>query len=205
MGEIIKAYKGFNKDMTCRGFQYEEGKEYEAEIAKACDTGFHACEYPLDVFRHYEPAKSIFHEVELSGDFDKQSDKIAATKIKIGASVNIAGLVKAAIEYTNAKIKNNKTSDKNYGASSNTGYRGIAEAGHPNSVAIAWGTESKAKGVIGSFLVLAEWKAKGNDYWKEESWDFVGSQMVRVDGEHIKEYTLYWLQDGKVTEWKEEE
>lgn len=49
MAEIIKSYKGFNKDMTCRGFQYEEGKEYEEETADACHSGFHACEYPLDV------------------------------------------------------------------------------------------------------------------------------------------------------------
>ena len=54
--EVIKSFKGFNKDMTCRGFQYEEGKEYETDKAKACNSGFHACEYPLDVLGYYNPA-----------------------------------------------------------------------------------------------------------------------------------------------------
>lgn len=65
MGEKIKAYKGFNKDLQCRGFQYEIGKEYEEETANLCHAGFHACEYPLDVFGYYSPADSRFCEVEL--------------------------------------------------------------------------------------------------------------------------------------------
>lgn len=105
MSDIITSYKGFNKDMTCRGFQYEEGKEYEEDSAEVCDRGFHACEYPLDCFKYYNPAESVFHEVEQSGDFSRNGDdsKVASTKIKIGASINIAGLVKAAIEYTTKK------------------------------------------------------------------------------------------------------
>lgn len=63
MAEIIKSYKGFNKDMTCRGFQYEE------ETADACHSGFHACEYPLDCFNYYSPNESVYHEVEQSGEF----------------------------------------------------------------------------------------------------------------------------------------
>ena len=64
MGEVIKTYKGFNKDMTCRDFQYEEGKEYETDRAEACKCGFHACEYPLDVFSYYPPGTSVYHKVE---------------------------------------------------------------------------------------------------------------------------------------------
>lgn len=66
MGEIIKSYKGFNKDMTCRGFQYEEGKEYEEPSVEICDHGFHACEYPLDCLGYYSPNKSVYHEVKQS-------------------------------------------------------------------------------------------------------------------------------------------
>lgn len=92
----MRAFKGFNKDLTCRGYQYEEGKEFHTERAECCDTGFHACEYPLDCFGYYDPAHSVFHEVELSGEMDKSRDntKVCATDIKIGARLSIAGLVK---------------------------------------------------------------------------------------------------------------
>ena len=233
MSEVITAYKGFNKDMTCRGFQYEEGKEYETKRAQACNEGFHACEYPLDVFRYYYPNKSVYHVVEQSGEVDRDGDdsKVASTKIKIGASINIAGLVKAAIEYTTSRVKKMSENDERRGASSNTGYRGASsntgdygassntgncgassntgysgfcEAGHPNSVATAWGPECRAKGVKGSYLVLAEWESNGGHYWKEETWTFKGAQMVRVDGETIKEDVWYKLKNGEVIEDREE-
>lgn len=97
-------YKGFDKDLKCRGFQYEIGKEYECENAVACETGFHACERPLDVFSYYPPASSRYCEVEQSGKTDANSDdsKVASTKIKIGAEIGIPGLVKAQIEYVKA-------------------------------------------------------------------------------------------------------
>lgn len=93
--------------MTCRDFQYEEGKEYEEDKAEACKTGFHACEYPLDCFGYYAPGTSVYHEVEQSGKLSKSSDdsKVAATKIKIGARIGIPGLVQAAIEYTTERAK----------------------------------------------------------------------------------------------------
>lgn len=92
----------------------------------------------------------------------------------------------------------------NCGASSNTGYRGTCEANHPNSVAAAWGPESKAKGVIGATLVFAEWYRLSDKYWKEDAWEFRGSMMVRVDGKNIKEDTWYWMKDGKIVEAKDE-
>lgn len=103
----MKSYKGFNKDMTCRDFQYEEGKEYEETTAEVCETGFHSCEYPLDCFRYYDPAHSVYHEVEADGEIDKAGDdtKLASTKLKIGAELSIAGLVKASIEYTIKRAK----------------------------------------------------------------------------------------------------
>ena len=139
MGEIIKSYKGFNKDMTCRGFQYEDDKEYEEPSVEICDHGFHACEYPLDCFGYYAPNESVYHEVKQSGEIQKKSDdsKVASTKIKIGAEISIAGLVKAAIEYTTEKTKNETDNNNrcgassatgNYGASSATGYKGASSA-----------------------------------------------------------------------------
>ena len=130
MGNAVKSYKGFNKDMTCRGFQYEEGKEYEEEIVEVCDHGFHACEYPLDCLNYYSPNESVYHEVEQSGEIQKHNDdtKVASTKIKIGAEISIAGLVKAAIEYTVKRVNKEAESDENHGASSATGYKGASSA-----------------------------------------------------------------------------
>ena len=298
MGEVIKAYKGFNKDMTCRDFRYEEGKEYEEDRAEACSCGFHACEHPLDCLGYYDPTHSVYHEVEQSGEISKRSDdtKVASTKIKIGARVSIAGLVQAAIEYTKERVKQEAEANEdcgassatgdcgassatgykgassatgyygassatgnygassatgncgassatgdcgassatgdygassatgykgassatgdygassatgNCGASSATGYKGKSAAENQNSVAVAWGPEAMAKGVKGSTLVLAEWKRIDNDarYWEEEAWDFIGSLMVRVDGEKVKENTWYTLKNGELMEVEDE-
>ena len=130
MADIIKSYKGFNKDMTCRGFQYEEGKEYEEETADACHSGFHACEYPLDCLDYYSPNTSVYHEVEQSGEFDRDTDdsKVASTKIKVGVRLDVAGLVKAAIDFTMSRVKKEARSDEDYGASSATGNKGASSA-----------------------------------------------------------------------------
>ena len=89
MSKVVKSYKGFHKDMTCRGFQYKEGKEYETSKAVVCNEGFHACEHPLDCLGYYPPNTSVYHEVEQTGEFSSDSgsrdSKIASTKIKIGA------------------------------------------------------------------------------------------------------------------------
>ena len=103
MEEVIKSYKGFNRDMTCNpegvSFQYEEGKEYEEDNAEACECGFHACEMPLDVFSYYPPGTSVYHEVEQSGKISRKEDdsKVASTKIKIGARLDIAGPLRQEI------------------------------------------------------------------------------------------------------------
>ena len=215
----MKAFKGFNKDLTCRGYQYEEGKEFHTEKAECCDTGFHACEYPLDCFGYYDPAHSVFHEVELSGEMDKSGDntKVCATDIKIGARISIAGLVKAAIEFTMSKVNKEAKSDErhgfasatgDYGASSATGYRGASSVSDPTGVAVAWGHEAKAKGCLGAHLILSDWRYIGEkwfdgDYktpYDVESWELAGAKMVQVDGEKIKADTYYRCVDGEVVE-----
>lgn len=203
----IKAYKGFNKDMTCKGFQYEEGKEYETDKAEVCETGFHACEYPLDCFNYYAPSESVFHEVEQDGkiSYKPNSDdtKLASTKIRIGAKLNIAGLVKAAIEYTSSRTKKEADSNSDYGASSATGYKGASSAEDKDSIAVAWGYHGKAKGVIGSYLVLADWEGDEDNYWTQELWSLKGAKMVRVDGTNIKANTWYTMINGEIVECKE--
>ena len=313
--ETIKAVKGFNSDMTCTPtddikFQYEEGKTYEEEIANVCNKGFHACELPIDVFRYYPPTRSIYHQVEMSGEIDNsKTDKVCSSKIKIGAKINIAGIIKASVDIIRGKAekesaassgdcgnavssgdcgnaassgdcgnavssgdcgnaassgdygnaassgdygnaassgdygnaassgyKGNAASSGDYGnaASSgykgnavssgykgnavssgdcgnavssgncsnaaSSGYKGSAKANHPNSCAIAWGPESKASGVIGSHLVLAEWESNGSNYWNEKTWIFRGAKMVVVDGKNIKENAWYKLRNGEVVE-----
>jgi len=98
----MKAYKGFNNDMTCRGFQYEEGGEYETDRAEVCECGFHACEAPLKVWDFYPPVDgNRFCEVEQDGDVKNEGadGKSVSTKIKIGAEIGIPGLVKAHVEW----------------------------------------------------------------------------------------------------------
>ena len=214
MMEKIISYKGFKQDMTCRDFQYKEGESYEEPSAKACECGFHACEYPLDCLRCYYPNESVYHVVEQSGEISRHSDdtKVASTKIKIGAEINIAGLVKAAIEYTMKRVNPEAKADErqgassatgNYGASSATGYKGTSSAGDPESVAVAWGYHGKAKGVLGAHLVLADWEGDEDDYWNQDSWQLKGAKMVRVDGEIIKPDTYYTMKNGEVVEAEE--
>ena len=103
----MKAYKGFDKDMQCRGFQYEEGKTYETDKAELCETGFHACEDPLNVFRYYPPGRgSKYHEVTLEGVTDEKSDdtKRVGTKITVGAEIGIPGIIKAHVEYVKENV-----------------------------------------------------------------------------------------------------
>ena len=118
------AYKGFDKDLKCRGFQYEVGKEYEQEgEVRCCENGFHACEVPLAVFNYYRPATSRYCEVEQIGETRKDNDKVASSKIKIGAEIGIPGLVKAHVEWVKANVKTESiaTNTGDCSAATNTG------------------------------------------------------------------------------------
>ena len=128
--EVITSYKGFNKDMTCRGFKYEEGKTYKEYKAEACHTGFHACEYPLDVLYYYEPSYSVYRKVTQSGKLSRHDTdtKVASTEITIGEELSLADLVNEAIAYTTARVNPEASSDENYGASSATGKGGASSA-----------------------------------------------------------------------------
>ena len=210
----MRAFKGFNKDLTCRGYQYEEGKEFHTERAECCDTGFHACEYPLDCFGYYDPAHSVYHEVELSGEMDKSGDntKVCATDIKIGARLSIAGLVKMAIDFTMSKVNKEAGSDERHGFASATGYKGASSVSDPTGVAVAWGHEARAKGCKGAHLILSDWKYVGARYsdgdyvdpYDKESWELTGAKMVVVDGEKIKEDTYYRCIEGEIVEVTED-
>ena len=223
MMEKIISYKGFKQDMTCRDFQYKEGESYEEPSAKACEREFYAYEYPLDCLDYYSPNESVYHVVEQSGEISRHSDdtKVTSTKIKIGAEINIAGLVKAAIEYTMKRVNPEAKADERqgassatgnygassatgyYGASAATGYKGASSAGDSESVAVAWGYHGKAKGVLGSYLVLADWEGDEDDYWHQNLWQLKGAKMVQVDGKDIKPDTFYTMRNGEIIEAKD--
>ena len=121
----MKAYKGFNKDMTCRGFQFKEGETYHEDKAELCKSGFHACLDPIDCLMYYDPNESIYHEVELEDVDDKKENdsKICGKTIKIGAKIDIAGICKAHFEYVKTKIdkENEKSTTGDGSANSATG------------------------------------------------------------------------------------
>lgn len=97
---MIKAYKGFDKNMQCRGFQFEEGKSYEEPEAILCKKGFHACENPIDVFRHYAPGESIFRKVELEdvSEMSEKDSKVCGKKIKIGAEISLRDMIREGVK-----------------------------------------------------------------------------------------------------------
>lgn len=283
----MKAYKGFNRDMTCRGFQYAEGEMYHTDTAELCESGFHACKYPLDVLAYYPPNSSVYHEVELDEVSDECEDdsKVCAKTIRVGARMDIASLVKASVEYTMSKCNKScrkhvtvdqgvapaeddqsvayvtgnysaasvagyqsvasaagiqstasatddcsaafaigdysvasATGDQsaasaagkrgvasatgkkgaafaagNYSAAFATGYWGTASADNPTAIAVAWGLNGRAKGVLGAYLVCAEYKDD----------KLICAKMAQVDGVTIKADTYYVLVDGNFVEMDE--
>ena len=218
-------YKGTDKDMKCRGFQFDLGKEYVEEEAKLCDKGFHGCEYPLDVFAHYAPADSRFFVADLDGVTDEKAEgdsKRAGTKIKLRAEIGIAGIVKAAVEYIKEKTESSKKQTGNRSAATNTGYYSAAtNTGNRSaatntgdrsaatntgnysaatvdgkeSIAIVTGVDSKASGAIGCWLVLTE---RGD--WNGDTYPIKEVRAVKVDGEAIKPGVFYKLENGEVVE-----
>ena len=213
MEQKIKAYKAFDKDLSCRGFKYEVGKEYEETgDIKACEKGFHACPYPLDVFGYYAPARSRFCEVEQSGKIDdSESDKVCSSKIRIGAELDIRGLVKAAVSYVKERCTNECNAEPgkpatagDYGAAT-AGDSGAATAGDSgaatargkastgyNGLSVARGKNVQVKGGIGAILVIAE--------ERDNTYDIVDWKAVVVDGEVVKADTWYRLDNGELVE-----
>ena len=168
MEEIIKSYKGFNKDMTCKDKQYEVGKDYEEDKAVACECGMHACEYPLDCFKYYPPSNSVYCEVEQSGDISRHDDsKIASTKMHIGAQLSIAGIVNAAIKYTKEKIETTCIESK----AATAGDSGAATAGN-HGAATAGDYGAATAGDYGAATAGDSGAATAGDYGAATAGDY---------------------------------
>ena len=229
MEQKIKAYKAFDKDLSCRGFKYKVGKEYEETgDIKACEKGFHACPYPLDVFGYYAPAGSRFCEVEQSGKIDdSESDKVCSSKIRIGAELDIRGLVKAAVSYVKERCTNECNAEPgkpatagNYGAATagdsgaatagdsgaaTAGYRGAATAGYRGAATARGKASTGSNG-----LSVARGKnvqVKGGigailviAEERDDTYDIVDWKAVVVDGEVVKADTWYRLENGELVE-----
>lgn len=226
----MKAYKGFTKEMTCHGgFQYEEGKSYHEDNAKLCDHGFHACEYPLDCFAYFPPAESVFCEVELDGITGERegNTKICGTDIKIGAKMNIAGLIKASFDYVKAHCENNKVGGD---WSALTGGNSSALTGGDRSAltggdwsaltggywsALTGGSKSALTGGYQSALTGGEaaiMRGGKESTFKGDMWsvfaceirdddnNLIGMATAVVDGENIKPNTWYKCVDGEFVE-----
>ena len=201
----MKAYKGFNKDFTCKGFQFEEGKEYEEEEAVLCEKGFHACTNPFDVLNYYNDVEGKYCEVELdevSNDKKENDSKICGKRIKINAEIGFVGLFKMGIEWLKEQTIFSKNDTKELEKSSGN-YAQIGSSGDgakigssgKNSVVMCAGNNSIAKAKIGSWITLAEWGRDDNGDWIP-----INVVTKRVDGVEIKEDTYYKLVNGVFTE-----
>ena len=233
MSEKIIAYKAMDKNMQCRGKQYEVGKTYHEDEADCRNAGMHACENPLDVL-HYYPLRDSprFFEVECGGNVDKSKEdsKLACTELAVKGEVNFAGLVKATVnavfnrvkgkepfssgDYSTAGTSGDYSTAGASGRSSTAGASGYcstagasgysstaaatgaycrAKADGKDNVAVANGAHSKARGILGCYLVLTEYDDDGNMLW---------AKMAKVDGAHIKENVWYTLKNGEFAETK---
>lgn len=208
--KVIKSYKGFDSSLSCRGFQYEVGKEYEMDgHIECCKRGFHACKSPLEVFDHYDMLKSRFAEVEQSGIIDREEDstKVCSSRIKIKAELKFADIINIGVEClkditspskvkTDSSLSDNGKREKQIGSSGNSAKIDSTGA---DSVIMCAGYKSKAKAKIGSWITLAEWVY--ND--KKGRYVPVCVKTEHVDGENIKADTYYQLIDGVFTEVNE--
>ena len=208
--EII-AYKGFNQDWTCRGYRYEIGKTYEhKEYVEVCESGFHACEYPLDVFSYYNPSESKFAVVKMSGKISKGTDdsKIASAKITVDAEINIYEMAQKAVEWIKGKIDWGKAKKSNTGyksAATNTGYKSVAtntgeqsvaEVSGKQSIAVALGWQSKAKASINGAIVCV---------YRNDDGELIHIKASKVGENNIKADTWYTLDKfGEFVEVKDD-
>jgi hypothetical protein len=135
----LKAYKGFNPDMTCRGFKFAEGGEYGEPKADLCKSGFHACKIPHEVFRYYAPGKSVYYEVEL-GDVSEEEEKSkrVGKRIRIGAQVNLWHLVEISVsaffEWFGFEKKINDTEKAGSASALKAGYNSALNAGSASAL-----------------------------------------------------------------------
>ena len=149
----MKAYKGFDKDLKCRGIQYEVGKEYEEANAALCKKGFHACENPLDTFRYYRPTDSRYCEVDVddNGERNSTDSKVCGKHIKISAEIGLKGVINAGVRFVFDKCES-ATEENASGESGNA----AASGNLGNAAASGWSGNAAASGNLGNAAASGE-------------------------------------------------
>ncbi len=195
----IQAFKGFNSDWTCLGFQYKEGETYttDEEVVRCASGGFHSCENPMNVLSYYPPGTSRYAAVVVSGKIDRDAEdsKIASASITIGAELTIPKLVEVAIAWATERAKAVKTehSTGDQSASSATGYRSASSADGKAAVAINIGYEGRAMAGEYGAIVLVNHNGDGTIR-------HIRASKVGENG--IKAGVWYVLDDaGEFQEW----
>ncbi|TQH66154.1 hypothetical protein [Pseudomonas aeruginosa] len=223
--EIVTAYKGFKQDLTCRGYQFEIGGTYKHEgEVEACASGFHSCEYPLDVFGYYAPGDSRFAIVKASGQLSRHDDdsKIASATLVVEAEISMPTMISRAIDWIMARLDNSveqtvvgdtasNTGDRsaasntgyqsaasntgNRSAASNTGNRSAAEVSGKESVAASLGIEGRARASAGSAIVLCH---------RDDEGHLIHIRASKVGENGVKPDTWYQLSaEGEFVEFDE--
>ena len=218
MSEKIIAYKATDKNMMCRGKQYEVGKTYTEEKADCCTAGMHACEVPFDVLHYYHVSDGVrffqvecgvrFFQVECGGEVDKSDEdsKFACTELTVKGELKLTDMLKIGVEAVMKRVKEKTAGAKETAASGNcstgaasgnystgaaSGDCSSAEVSGKDSIAVANGYNSKARGSIGCYIVLTEYDDDGK---------FLLAKMARVDGTVIKDGVWYTLKNGEFVE-----
>ena len=217
----MKACKGFDKNLRCRGFQYEVGGEYTEETAELCNRGPHACENPLDTLRYYRPGDSRYCEVEIEDNGQRSSydSKVCGKHIKIGAEIGLKGVINAGVRFVFDKCESateeNASGERGNAAASGesgnaaaSGESGNAAASGVRGSAIVTGRYGKAS-AIGKQCVAVAWGqdslARGSvGNWlvvseRDDDGNIIDAKIARVDGEAVKENTWYTLQNGEIS------
>ncbi|WP_070333792.1 DUF7666 domain-containing protein [Pseudomonas aeruginosa] len=214
--EIVTAYKGFKQDLTCRGYQFEIGGTYKHEgEVEACASGFHSCEYPLDVFGYYAPGESRFAIVKASGQLSRHDDdsKIASATLVVEAEISMPTMISRALDWIMSKVDKSveqtvvggtasNTGDYsaasntgNYSAASNTGNYSAAEVSGKESVAASLGIEGRARASAGSAIVLCH---------RDDEGSLIHIRASKVGENGVKPDTWYQLSaEGEFVEFDE--
>ncbi|EBP8762677.1 hypothetical protein ACV76_03375 [Salmonella enterica] len=199
MTKEIVTFKGFNKDLTCRDFQFAIGETFHHDgKVEACGSGFHACECPFDVFSYYPPAESRYAETISFGVIDREEEgdtKIASASITIKAELTLPQFIQRGIEWIWSKIDKSleqQIMTGNWSAATNTGNRSAAEVSGSQSVAASLGIEGKARASEGGAIVLC---------YRDEDGELIHIRASKVGENGIMPDIWYQLnEDGEFVE-----